>query len=137
MTDYTNRVVHFEIAGSDPQVLADFYTAVFGWNMQKWDGGDFDYWMVMAGGDDRIEGAINGGLAIREGGSPKKGQPFNAFVCVIEVADVDETVEKEHGGEVTVEPDDLPGVGRIAYCTDPYNNTFGLITSEPMGEEKS
>jgi len=31
-----NRIVHFELPVSDPEVSIKFYSDVFGWKFQKW-----------------------------------------------------------------------------------------------------
>ena len=42
--------VHFEIQASNPQALIDYYSGLFGWSFNKWEGGD--YWMIHTGPDD-------------------------------------------------------------------------------------
>jgi predicted enzyme related to lactoylglutathione lyase len=37
-----SRVIHFEISADDPQRASDFYTRVFGWAFQKWNGPEDD-----------------------------------------------------------------------------------------------
>ncbi len=32
------RVVHFDIDSDDPDRAAGFYTSVFGWKVEKWEG---------------------------------------------------------------------------------------------------
>ncbi len=46
------------------------------------------------------------------------------------VEDADATVAKalELGGEVRLEPMDMPGVGRIATVTDPWGASFGVAS---------
>ena len=40
------RVVHFEIYTDDPEAVRPFYESVFGWKIQKWEGGPMEYWTV-------------------------------------------------------------------------------------------
>lgn len=129
MANLTNRVVHFEIGAIKPERAVKFYKSVFGWKIKKWESDDFDYWLVMTG-KDAVKGAINGGLTKRKG-KAKQSQPVNAYVCVIEVDDVDKTVKriKKNGGKITIEPADMPQVGRLAYALDTEGNHFGIITS--------
>ena len=42
------RVVHFEIHAENPERAVKFYSAVFGWRMQKWDG-PAEYWLIRTG----------------------------------------------------------------------------------------
>ena len=39
------RVMHFEIPAVDPGRAVKFYETVFGWKIEKWEGGD--YWIVI------------------------------------------------------------------------------------------
>jgi predicted enzyme related to lactoylglutathione lyase len=49
-----------------------------------------------------------------------------------DVADADATVEavKSNGGNVLMDPDDVPNAGRVAFVTDPQGAAFGLIQPE-------
>ena len=78
-----SRVVHFEIHASDPERLVAFYTALFGWAIQKWDG-PMDYWLIRTGAPE--ERGIDGGLLRRQGDAPAAMQAVNAFVCTVGVA---------------------------------------------------
>lgn len=128
-----NLVVHFEIHASDPQRLIDFYSQLLGWRFTRF--GDLEYWGIDTG-DGSIQagvatgGGINGGLAQRSGPAPQVGAPVSGANIVVAVDDVDATFARgiELGGVEAVAPDDLPGVGRLAYLLDPDNNVFGFIS---------
>lgn len=133
MADLTNRVVHFEINAENPARAAKFYSQVFDWNIQKWEGSAIEYYMVVTGAD-KVVGAINGGITSRESKVvPEDTQPINGFTCLIEVEDVESVVTKviQAGGKITKEPYDLPQVGRLAYAMDQEGNHFGVIKSIP------
>jgi predicted enzyme related to lactoylglutathione lyase len=117
------RVVHFEIVGDDPEVLAKFYREVFGWKVQKWEG-PMDYWLIQTG--DEGEPGIDGGLG-------KRSQPGESTTNTIDVDDVDAFVAKiEMGGGKVVSPKHaVPGVGWLAYCEDPDGNPFGMMQADP------
>ncbi len=52
-----NRVVHFELATTDPAREVEFFESIFGWEVRQW--GDQDYWLVATGKDGPgIDGAI-------------------------------------------------------------------------------
>jgi predicted enzyme related to lactoylglutathione lyase len=72
---------------------------------------------------------INGGITPRQGNSPVGGEPVNAFVCTIEVENIDETLAKieKAGGTVALDKMDVPGVGILAYRKDPDGNIFGVL----------
>ena len=128
----SNLVVHFEIHGSDPAVLADFYGRLFGWSFQQF--GDMPYWSIDTGeGSMRMNEAgngINGGLTQRQGPAPQPGAPVNGANLVVAVDDVDGLFAKglELGGTEAIAPNDMQGVGRLAYLHDPDGNVFGLIS---------
>lgn len=129
----TNPVVHFEIHAVDQVKMAEFYKNVFGWEITKWENPMIEYRMVMTS-PSKTPGAINGGITSRSGAVPAAGQSPNAFVCTVGVEDVDACVKKvlDNGGKVTMEPADVPSIGRLAYCTDIENNHFGIIKPVQM-----
>jgi uncharacterized protein len=131
-----NLVVHFEIHGSDPQRLIDFYSALLGWTFQQYGDGEQPYWVIDTG-EGSIDNAagqaglgINGGLTRRNGPSPGPGAPINGCNIVIGVEDVDGLMQRavELGGTEAVPAADWPGIGRGGYLLDPDGNVFGLIS---------
>jgi hypothetical protein len=54
----------------------------------------------------------------------------------IEVESVDEYVRKveESGGKVVVPKMAIPGVGWLAYCTDPGGLIFGITSPDPTAK---
>ncbi|AGN02104.1 glyoxalase [Salinarchaeum sp. Harcht-Bsk1] len=125
-----HRVVHFDIMADDPHRAIEFYTDVFGWSIEKWNGDEMEYWLVRTGDGDGP--GIDGGLARRGDDAPVDGQA-NAFVCAIEVDDVEAVVDdvEAAGGVVTTEVMDLERAGRIAYCLDTEGNQFSLWEEVP------
>jgi uncharacterized protein len=123
------RVVHFEIHGSDPERLVAFYGDLFTWQITKWEG-PMDYWLVQTGtGEPGIDGAI----LRRMGGAPAAGQAVNAYVCTVDVPDLDETLARAGrlGAEVALARMAVPGIGWLAYIRDPDENILGLMQSDP------
>jgi hypothetical protein len=100
-------IVYFEIAGPDGASLREFYSAVFGWNI---DGGS------------AISAASTGGLrgGIREDPADK--------VLYIGVPDVTAALEgiEAAGGKTVVPRTVVPGVVTFALFTDPAGNLLGL-----------
>jgi predicted enzyme related to lactoylglutathione lyase len=121
------RVVHFEIHAEDPTRAVKFYEKLFGWNFQKWDG-PMEYWMVITGADG--EPGINGGLLRRQG--TIDGQAVIAYVCTVDVPNVDASVSTavENGATVAVPKMPIPGVGWLAYCKDTEGNIFGIMQAD-------
>ena len=132
-----NRVVHFEIYAADPERAAAFYRNVFGWKIEEWVvpgvriPDENRYWLVTTGPDE--EAGINGGLLFRRGPEPQERQAINAFVCTIEVDELDGYLEKAQkaGAQVDVPKMPVKGIGWIAYCKDTEGNLFGMIQNDP------
>ena len=129
----TNLVVHFEIHGSEPERLADFYSSLLGWSFQRF--GEMPYWVIDTGEGSISQAGpgngINGGLTQRQGPAPAVGGPVNGCNLVVGVDDVDGLFAKglELGGSEALAPADMPGVGRLAYLHDPDGNVFGLVSN--------
>ena len=123
-----SRAVHFEIHASNPQTAIAFYSGLFGWSFNKWEGGD--YWLIHTGPDDKP--GINGGLIPRRGPVPEAMAALNAFVITVDVDDVDATVSAAlaAGGVSAVPKMALPGIGWLAYLKDPDGNLFGMMQAD-------
>jgi hypothetical protein len=118
-----SRPIHFEIPADEPARAARFYEIVFGWRFQKWEG-PMEYWMIETGPAGTP--GIDGGLMRRE-------QPGASTVNVVDVKSVDETTRAvERAGGATVAPKmAVPGVGWVAYYSDPEKNVFGVMQADP------
>jgi predicted enzyme related to lactoylglutathione lyase len=123
-----NRPVHSEIMCDDPERAMAFYRSSLGWDFQKWEGGQYEYWMAMTAPKDSAEPGINGGLMRRP--SPLGGQPCasNAYVCTVAVEDYDEVAAKilAAGGSVAMPKFALVGMAWQGYFLDTEGNTFGV-----------
>ncbi|HOX40743.1 MAG TPA: VOC family protein [bacterium] len=127
-----NRVVHFDISADDPERAINFYTKVFGWSIEKWEGSDdtMEYWMITTG--PKTEQGIDGGLMKRTvPADPDAGN--NAFACTIDVEDIDKTREKivENGGKAFSEKMDIPEVGTMQSFIDTEGNYFSVMQATP------
>lgn len=115
------RPIHFEIPADRPERAIRFYEQVFGWQFQKWEGPK-PYWLVRTG----TEGpGIDGGLLPRM-------YPDQGTVNTVDVPSCDEFLRKAEaaGGKVALPKMAIPGVGWLAYCTDPEGNTFGIMQAD-------
>lgn len=123
-----SRAVHFEIHASNPQALIDFYSGLFGWSFNKWEGGE--YWMIHTGPDDQP--GINGGLMPRRGPLPAPMAAMNAFVITVDVDSVDHALASAlaAGGVSAVPKMAVPGIGWLAYVKDPDGNIFGIMQAD-------
>lgn len=121
------RVVHFELSADDPGRAVKFYSEVFGWKINKWDGPE-DYWLV-----DTLEGEEPG----ISGGIMKRLAPDLNTVNTISVNNIDEfaTSIMDAGGRIFKPKTVVPGVGYLAYCKDTEGNIFGIMESDPEAKE--
>ncbi len=126
-----NRVVHFEIHAEDVQRAQKFYSSLFGWKFTKWDG-PVDYWTIETGSKD--EPGINGGLVVRRG--PLDGQAVTAYVCTIEVGNLDQIMKpaRESGATIALPKMPIPGIGWLAYLKDTEGNIFGIMQADPSAQ---
>lgn len=115
-----------ELATRDLPAAKEFYTALFGWTLEKSKvATPSDYFEIHIG-----DKAVGGMMAIDESwGENPPPSHWNSYVAV---DNVDETVEKikENGGGVCMPPFDAPGVGRISIVNDPSGATFAIIQFE-------
>lgn len=118
-----SRVIHFEIPADDPARAEKFYADTFGWKFTKWEG-PRPYWLISTGNGEAP--GIDGGMA------PRSGEG-HAMANTIGVESVDEAIAavKRNGGTILMEKAPLPGVGWLAYFTDPEGNPFGLMQPDP------
>jgi uncharacterized protein len=116
----TNPVVHFEILGRDGKKSQQFYTSLFGWNVDA--NNPMDYGMVSASSD----GGIGGGIAAAQ------GEPM--VTVYVDVADLDATLKQAEalGGRTIMPPADVPGGPRLAQFADPDGNVIGLTQAGTM-----
>ena len=95
------RPVHFEIQAESTDRAIKFYTELFGWTFSQW--GQEKYWLITTG--EKGTPGIDGGLLPRPvPGAPAPMAAVNAFVCTVDVADLDATLAKvgELGGTIVV-----------------------------------
>ncbi len=121
------RVVHFEIHADHPERAIAFYSKLFAWTFNKWDGPQ-DYWLIQTGEQGP---GINGGLMQRMGPPPSEGQAVNAYPCTVDVTNLDEIITKvtQLGGSIVVPKMEIPKVGWLAYAKDTEGNIFGMMQS--------
>jgi len=112
------RVVHFEIYADNPARAAKFYSGVFGWKINKWEG-PVDYWIVDTGEDGP---GINGGVTNRK-------SPSQSTINTVNVDNLDAYIKKVEsaGGKIVVPKGPVPGIGWLAYANDSEGNTFGIL----------
>src|SRR5262245_49229747 len=103
----TGRFVWYELMTTDPKAAIAFYTEVVGWRTQPWENGEYTRWMGSSG--------PLGGVMVLPEEAKKMGAPPH-WMASVQIASVDKTVARvrELGGQVYVEPGDIPKIGRYA-----------------------
>jgi uncharacterized protein len=124
-----NTIAYFEIQAADPETAIAFYRELFGWQFNRAGNVPIPYWRIETTG-------IRGGLLQRPAQTPPPECGTNAYVCSIEVADLDAVADKipRLGGKVALPKFAVPGVCWHAYFIDPGGNTFGLFQADPAAK---
>jgi predicted enzyme related to lactoylglutathione lyase len=126
----SGRIVHFEIPFDDESRARAFYSDLFGWDLQSFEG--MDYTIVSTGptGDQgpTESGFINGGMAQRT-------KDFAAPTVVVDVADIEATLAavEAKGGTVVSGKSPVGEMGWAAYFRDPEGNVLGLWQTARQG----
>src|SRR6185437_9139253 len=137
-----NPVVHFEMPAKDKKRVSDFYSNVFGWQMNQLGSEMGNYLLAQTTETDektmmpKTPGAINGGFFDHQ---EKEG--FNIPHLVISVDNLEEAIKKveEAGGKNLGgvsgpgTTDDIPGVGRYVSFEDSEGNHLGMLQPSPRG----
>jgi uncharacterized protein len=107
----------FDISTPDAPRARHFYQEMFGWPIQVLDD---TYALVGAEG-----GELTGGI-----GQAGPDSPYTGIVVYFPVDDVDIALERAEqlGGSRRLDPQSLPGRGRLAVFTDPDGNAVGLLS---------
>lgn len=124
MSNREGAPIWYELMTNEPVAAQKFYGKVMGWTFESMPGGATDEYNIASAGTDTVAG-------IMRTPDHAKGMPDMWFVYV-GVEDVDVSVEKikSLGGSVDIEPTDIPGVGRFAFCRDPQGAHFYVMRGE-------
>jgi uncharacterized protein len=114
--------VWHENVSTDPKRAQDFYTQLFGWQIEVFKTDEFEYPMIS------VDGQSHGGFPTVQDGTPSH------WAGNIAVESVDDTVEKVKGagGTLIHGPQDIPEVGRFAVFADPQMAVF--VAFQPAGD---
>jgi predicted enzyme related to lactoylglutathione lyase len=122
-----HTIVHFEIPANDVEKLRKFYSALFGWKIEKMPG-PTEYFGIQTVPVDAKGMPMRFGV---NGGMMKKQNPEHKPVNYISVESVDDYIKKieKLGGQVTVPKMEVPGIGWWAMALDPEGNQFAILQS--------
>lgn len=113
-----------DLMTSNQVAAQSFYSGLFGWMGNA---------VPMPEGTYSIQIHNNHRVAGMAGGS---AQP--AWTCYITVEDIQPSLAavKANGGQVTMEPHEVPGEGTMANCVDPTGAAFALWQPAKQGSEQ-
>lgn len=114
-------MTHFEIYGSNPAKLADFYRRVLGWSVEKAAG--VDYWRIMPSPPR----ALGGGITYRPAGAPQ------GWLAYAEVRSIDASLAlvEDLGGTIVRAKTAVPKTAWYAMVADSEGNVFSLWQPDP------
>jgi uncharacterized protein len=103
----------------DPEAAMTFYGDLFGWSFEDRSGPEQPYFIAQLRGGDVA------GIGQTPPGSedPSASPMWNTYVAV-ESADKTAAKVRSVGGQVLMEPFDVPGAGRMGVFADPSGATF-------------
>lgn len=112
------RITHFEIYGDQPERLAAFYGALFGWRMDRMEAQD--YWRIHTDPNDTSK--VAGGLTYRPRADPKGWLQF------VDVESIDESImlAEQMGAKVMRPKTAVPRTAWVAVLADPSGNMFAV-----------
>jgi uncharacterized protein len=126
-----HTVIHFEIPANDTVKIIKFYSALFGWKIEKLP--TMEYYSVTTMPMDEKGNPLRPGV---NGGIYKKEQPQQQAVNYIWVESVEEYSKKVTalGGQIIVPKMEVQGMGWFALGKDLEGNVFGIFETLPMPE---
>jgi uncharacterized protein len=120
-----NSFTWFELMSADPGAAAPFYSDLFGWRADVQPMPEGDYTVFYKDGKQAC------GLLQAPPGTPKTWMPY------FHITDTDGFVDRAEdlGARVSVDPENVPDIGRFAVMTDPLGAMFAVITPFDISDE--
>jgi uncharacterized protein len=114
------QMVHLEMPAGDTAKEREFWSGLFGWQWQAFEGSPTEYHMTQF--------SETTGGAIYEADPPDK-RGMRVYFDVDDINAGNARV-KELGGEAD-DAQPVPGMGWFSTCKDPEGNEFGLWQTDP------
>jgi predicted enzyme related to lactoylglutathione lyase len=118
MANREGTPIWYELMTDKPDAAQEFYAAVMSWTFAAMPGDPTIDYRIASAGKETVAGVMR---------TPDHAQGMpNMWFVYVGVDDVDASAEKVKtlGGNIDIEPTDIPGVGRFAFCTDPQGATI-------------
>lgn len=113
------QMVHLEIPAGDTAKAREFWSGLFGWQWQEFEGSPTEYHMA------RFTETSGGAIHAADGSKRGPRVYFDVDDIKASTAQV-----KELGGQ-SDDPLPVPGMGWFATCQDNEGNDFGLWQNDP------
>lgn len=116
--------IWYELITDAPDAAQEFYGTVMGWAFSKPPGGlERDYRIFTTSDGEGVGGVMR---------APQDASFAPTWAVYFGVTDVDAASEKVTalGGGVEMQPQDIPGVGRMAFVRDPQGAFFYLMRGD-------
>ncbi len=117
------QMVHVELPAGDTQAAREFWSGLFGWEFQAFEGSPSEYLMT------RFSETQGG--AIMEADGDTRGPRVYFDVDDIDAATARVSELGGRGGDAMP----VPGMGWFAVCSDNQGNEFGLWQTDPNAGE--
>lgn len=131
MTNREGTPIRYELMTTDPDAAQTFYGSVMGWSFETMLGGLERDYRIASANSETVSGLMR---------TPDhaRGMP-DMWFTYIGVMDVDASAKKVVGlgGTIDIEPTDIPGVGRFAFCRDPQGAKFYLMRGSSDEDSKA
>ncbi|WDR04666.1 VOC family protein [Devosia rhodophyticola] len=124
MSNRQGTPIWYELMTDQPDTARAFYGAVLDWTVEKMPGGSAAEYWIASSGSKTVAGLLK---------TPEHAENMpNMWFVYFGVDDVDASAKqvKSLGGRVDIEPTDIPGVGRFAFCSDPQGAHFYLMRGD-------
>jgi uncharacterized protein len=120
MSDTEGTFIWYELSTRDPKAAIRFYENVVGWRTQAFEG-EVPYTILLAG-----DSGVGGVTPLSDGASPN-------WMAYVRADDVDALTKKAKslGARTSVEPQDIPKVGRFSVIADPQGAVLALFKPFP------
>src|SRR5919106_3434528 len=113
------KISYIYFSADDPNRAINFYSKVFGWQINKWEG-PMEYWQIKTG--ENNEAGIDGGMSRRD----RIGQWTTPFINVSELDKYKDKIQTE-GGKIIQPKTSISGIGYMLLFKDTESNPIGLF----------
>lgn len=127
MSDFHGRFIWYELMTPDVAGAKRFYGDLVGWTAQDMPMPDMTYTVLQTDGNN-----VAGAMQMMEGAAAQGIPPNWTGYVAVDDCDAAAAKVKTLGGSVMREPDDIPGIGRVAVIADPGGAVIAIMTPLPQ-----